>query len=545
MKAAILPLAAALCTAVSYTVTADGSSTLPSLETQAAIKALPTVQRTRSSNLDYRRLLIDSYSVEARGNHGTDSVPFAVPNTMILQFESDVSDSEIRNYIESNNLIIVKTFPEIGAIQVEVDLSPTFVRSELADVNSNQALIRGLIQSIEKFQNDPLIRHASPDLVISNEDPYEANSVQRKFNLSNAATPTEEIDWGIFDIEADQLWNFPEARDGTLFGVMDSGFARHEDVVFLELRPGEVVSDHGNHVAAIACGLHNDRGYRGVLPNCFVQPRTTDVFYDDPSKGFANFYIIFSQIIGTLTEFIGSQPDVPTFNVSLGYNWHKHGINPDLPESEDYRTLVAAQGAILVSVLELANKNDQVIFSAAGNDSAGHEEPITAKFASPFNWAAVTAQEQGIATNGVVVEAHDETGHRAEFSNIGGHLSCPGVGISSAVARDANGESSGSSYGELSGTSMASPYCAAGHLLFRLVRPGYSGIEAVGCLRHSSHQSRSSGTPMLRLTDALDACPPKGTVREPADSPDSRFEPDPEPQLPPKSKKNEWKAVTG
>ena len=75
---------------------------------------------------------------------------------------------------------------------------------------------------------------------------------------------TEMTNWGIADIEADQLWDMPGARDGVLFGVMDVGFARHEDLTFLELPPDIDVDNHGNHVAAIACGRHdNGRGVRG------------------------------------------------------------------------------------------------------------------------------------------------------------------------------------------------------------------------------------------------------------------------------------------
>ena len=65
------------------------------------------------------------------------------------------------------------------------------------------------------------------------------------------------------------------------------------------------------------------------------------------------------------------------------------------------------------------------------------------------------------------------------------------------------------SYGKMSGTSMASPYCAAAHILFRLVRPGYTGTEIVQCLV-SSGVPNGDGVPMVRLTKALNACPARG-----------------------------------
>lgn len=204
-----------------------------------------------------------------------------------------------------------------------------------------------------------------------------------------------------------------------------------------------------------------------------------------------------------------SQDDVQTFNVSLGYNWRSNfGINSDLPDYSQWRALVESQGAFLVSLLELANANGRVIFSAAGNDSTDLDTPIGAKYASPFNWAAITAREEGNAFNGVIVEAHDQDGNRAAFSNSGGHISCPGVNIFSAVAHSPDGQVSKSAYGSMSGTSMASPYCASGQSLFKLVRPGYNGVEAVECMLQSNDLS-SSNTPMLRLQQALNVCPAK------------------------------------
>jgi hypothetical protein len=82
----------------------------------------------------------------------------------------------------------------------------------------------------------------------------------------------------------------------------------------------------------------------------------------------------------------------------------------------------------------------------------------------------------------------------------------PWVDIVSTVAFDEQHKPSVASYGEMSGTSMAWPYCAAGLVLFRLVRPNYSGEAALNCLLKSNAKS-TSNVPMLRLKDALDACP--------------------------------------
>ena len=94
-----------------------------------------------------------------------------------------------------------------------------------------------------EFQSDSRIRSAAPDLLLEKQD------------VTNLLTPAdivtasaEQTDWGIADIEADKLWGLEGATDGMIFGVMDAGFARHQDLVFLEMRSETEVSSHGNHV---------------------------------------------------------------------------------------------------------------------------------------------------------------------------------------------------------------------------------------------------------------------------------------------------------
>jgi subtilisin family serine protease len=492
------------------------SKSLPSEVTQSAIRGLtevePTIvpKSTEDSQLKSLTVKRGDLQEQDRERHvfsesGQTDVPFVVPNTMILQLEPNVSTNQLDDLINDRNLSVIQRFPEIGAIQVETDLSRYF-KPQLSDNSVNDTVLRGLVDAIEDFQSDPRVRSAAPDLLMK---------TQNITNLSEPAdiilsTPLtkEQTDWGISDIEADQVWVLPGATNGKIFGVMDAGFAQHEDLVFLDPTPNSPINSHGNHVAGIACGRHNEKGAVGVLPNCFVRVRSGDFFFDSSEGGdVLNFVVSFSQILGTLLDFVENSDDVRTFNVSLGYNWRSNfGINPDLPESAQWRTVVASQGSIMVTVLERADEKDKVIYSAAGNDSTGLTDPVDAKFASPFNWGAITAREKGLATNGVIVEAHDALGNRAVFSNEGGDISCPGVDIFSAVAFDAQGDLSDAAYGTMSGTSMASPYCAAGHSLLTLVRPSYSSVELVECMTQSNDVS-SSGTPMLKLTQALNACP--------------------------------------
>ena len=512
--ALLFPVACILSVGASQTEMPLEGVALPSPTTVNAIRALSDIVDSESTALprNYRSLqVVDPDSSLLALPESVPEEPFVETGTMLLLFEPDVTETQVREYIINNDLVVTQTFPVIGAIQVRTDLD-RYLGPQLADGDLNETLLRGLTEAAAAFSEHSIIRSASPNILLHTQGPWQrptdvAPTPSDVIETNNSA-PAEIVDWGIHDIEADGLWSQPGARDGAVLGIMDTGFARHEDLVFLNLAPETAVDDHGNHVAGIACAQHNGLGVRGVIPNCFVRARSADVFFESVQGPVRQrFSVLFAQVLSTLTLFVQSQDDVQTFNVSLGYNWRSNfGINPDLPnvESERIRSLVEGQGAFLYLFLEAANASGKVIFSAAGNDSYGLSAPVGAKYASPFNWAALTARERGIA-NGVVVEAHDRSGRRADFSNVGGDISCPGVDVRSAVAYGPAGALSESAYGVMSGTSMASPYCAGGQVLLHLTRPSRSSIEVVDCMIASSDVS-SSGTPMLRLTEASRNC---------------------------------------
>lgn len=73
----------------------------------------------------------------------------------------------------------------------------------------------------------------------------------------------EQIDWGIDNIKVRDLWG----RDlpfAPRVGVIDVGFAMHEDLAFGRPLNGPS-NDHGNHVAGIICAKHNGKGIAGGL----------------------------------------------------------------------------------------------------------------------------------------------------------------------------------------------------------------------------------------------------------------------------------------
>lgn len=432
------------------------------------------------------------------------AVPLAVPDTLLLKLKQDISQEQIEALFEKYDFKFIESFETIGAIKVKTDLS-RFFKPQLEDNDQNDTLLRGMVDTMNTFQADPLILSASPDVLLSDK------------NITNLLSPvditvnsdgdmTEDAGWGLMDIEANQLWNESGSQDGVIFGVLDVGFRRHEDIVFIDIPATQGADNHGNHVAGIACGQHNGVGIKGVLPNCFVRPRSgVHVPVSQESGNVQQFFVQFSQVLSGLNSFITEHDDVSAYNISLGYNWVSNfGVNPDAPNSGIYRSLVQSQGEFLVSVLEILNDRGVLVFSAAGNDSTGLDDPISAQYASPFNYAAIAARSRGI-NNGIIVEAHDQEGKRAVFSNDNGDISCPGVNIMSSIAQleDDNTDTS-RTYASMSGTSMASPFCASAAILLKLVTDA-DPERIVHCMTTTGPNS-SSGTPRLKLKAAQQEC---------------------------------------
>jgi len=161
-------------------------------------------------------------------------------------------------------------------------------------------------------------------------------------------------------------------------------------------------------------------------------------------------------VIGLASEFILQNPTMKVLNVSLSYYWMSSvGINPD--ENAFFRYMIRQHGLYAQILARLAEDNGIIIVSAAGNDSSPLKvRDFKAMWASPFNWAAMNA---GVladpAKNILVTEAVDRTGSRAHFSNVGGHISAPGVLILSTAAAGAD------SYAVMSGTSQAAHHISA------------------------------------------------------------------------------------
>ena len=204
---------------------------LPSANTKQAIESIEQVEpqidfeTVRDPNFKSLTVQKSDLPQETQGQYtysdtGKTEVPFVVPNTVILQFEKDATKEDIEAFLTERNMRVIKTFPNIGAMQVETDLSEYFQPPQIGDNSANDALARGLVNAIEGLQSDKRIKSAAPDLLLEKQEITNFIKPAEIFTSPSDATQ-ETVDWGIADIEADKVWGEPGAEDGMIFGVMD------------------------------------------------------------------------------------------------------------------------------------------------------------------------------------------------------------------------------------------------------------------------------------------------------------------------------------
>ncbi len=127
----------------------------------------------------------------------------------------------------------------------------------------------------------------------------------------------------------------------------------------------------------------------------------------------------------------------------------------------------SSSSQVLENALSYACSKGAFIAVAAGNESANND--VTPSFPANYNLPCL-----------VSVAATDSSDELADFSNFGAskvHLAAPGVQILSTVP--------GSSYGFLSGTSMATPLVAGIGALVKSVKPELGGSDIKNILLQS------------------------------------------------------------
>jgi subtilisin family serine protease len=266
---------------------------------------------------------------------------------------------------------------------------------------------------------------------------------------------------------------------------------------------------HGNHVAGIAGAIWGSKaGIDGAIPQAKIDAVPFTVEYGVDTTGLDNSgaaqaqrFNMFVDVANDLQDYLDDSTQNPdglrVINMSLGYNFIADGILQGKPEDIPVlRAQIQNEAKIFAHIMK--RYEDTVLFVvAAGNDSKGQQIPYDAKWASSAAWAATQTPGDSRPKNVLVVEAVDRDGQRADFSNVGGHVSAPGVNILSTLATGDN------AYNICSGTSQASPHVAAlAALLFEL-DPSKKPSEIADIIKSSAiKQASGPGAPRA---DALEA----------------------------------------
>jgi len=486
------------------------------------------------------------------------AVPAIAYHTYVIVLKDNAKADQISSLLQRYNLTITKTVPGLHMLRVERpddDANASTTASATAPAEGREGLARLLNPKIiQDLRNEPIVDSAFVESTLSPKSVPKAKSTSIidggvKYNwhwldgLGGAADGTPAVapskdqpqdgNWGLKVMRLPPVWTIVQRYRAAKpklprpkMAILDTGFFPHEDLTFNALRspngltaPNVKVSSslagsvcdiaHGNHVAGIAGASWESKvGINGVIPQARIDAVPFTVAYgidsaspDNADVARAQHLNMFVDIANDLDDYLDDSTQNPdglhVVSLSLGYNFISGGIlegNPeDIPELS---TLIQDEAKQFAHLMKRYEKT--VLFVvAAGNDSKGRPNPIDAKWASSIAWAATQTPGSARPQNVLIVEAIGRDGQRAEFSNVGGHVSAPGVNILSTLSTGDN------AYGVCSGTSQAAPYVAAlATLLFEL-DPTKKPSDIVDIIKSTAvKQASGAGAPRV---DALEA----------------------------------------
>jgi hypothetical protein len=408
-------------------------------------------------------------------------------NTIGMSFTLGTTVAEANEVLASVNAHVVGAGPGVtGAVESILMLRvPTTTHQEL------QALLTTL-------RAHPRVRVAAPDVALEDPD-FEPTTSDVTRSLAQPGghadwdleDPAASGSWGVRAMRLPQAWNLLAAlrkNEPTVrVGVLDLGVdTNHEDLqVTQNLTPNAAPHPHGTHVAGIIrARSDNDLGIDGVNP--FAQLIVKEFGYLIlGATPLLKMKSMGDQMINEF-ELFTTTATVRVLNVSLGYP-----SPPDytLPSSDEAKAIVSAHGRLIATRFQ-QRPLAPIVVAAAGNASNKHaNKPQPAQYTSPWANAGL---EHGVDRI-IVVEAIDTNLARADFSNIGGHVSAPGVGILSTTP--------GNTYNRESGTSMAAPHVTGLVSLLLAIDPSLTATDIKTLLTrnardttpHPTHGGQPSG----------------------------------------------------
>lgn len=462
-------------------------------------------ERVRKRRAERRRKRRAYHRRPERGSRAyrRDRVPVAKPNSYVIQLTPDADADGVDALLAKYGFTVTKTIAPLGVITVQLDASG--VRREAAraapepDVQDPKTKLQNILEPplIKELREEKIVDAAFVNSVM--EARHLPGPAGASINVDNevfswrwSAGEGEDGNWGLKQIRVPPVWTVlrrhrasnPDVKRPKI-GIIDGGFAADPAVPFASMQNVRPLATHtagcgthhGMHVAGIigAKQVDGNPGVDGIVPDARIDAiAIDDAIVGDSGvvgvdQGWQVHALLFDDVLARTLDYVYAdmlEPDnLRVINISLGYNFVASDLLGDVhPQDVPGLGLHVMHQANLIRLMA-SRVQDRVLFVvAAGNDSDADQDPIEAKWASPFAWAATQPSAAGDSpSNILVVEAVDRDGFRADFSNIGGHVSAPGVDIMSTL--DVNRMP----FGVCSGTSQAAPYVAGlAAILFEL-----------------------------------------------------------------------------
>ncbi|WP_245308198.1 S8 family serine peptidase [Halalkalibacter urbisdiaboli] len=240
-------------------------------------------------------------------------------------------------------------------------------------------------------------------------------------------------DWGIPRTNAPSAWSSNFTGQGVKIAVVDTGIAKHDDLI---IAGGAAFTSyttsyhddngHGTHVAGIIGARNNSIGTVGIAPESSIYAVKA---LDNNGSGYL------SDIVAGIDWSINNKMDI--INLSLGTTSHS---------------------STLQQIVDKAYSQNILVVAAAGNNGASDGSGDTVNY--PARYESVIA-----------VSATDSKDQRASFSATGStvEVAAPGVNILSTYLNN--------QYGQMSGTSMATPYVAGNLALLKQANSTLSATD--------------------------------------------------------------------